>query len=138
MIADTHVDVDVAQILFAASAIVVALGIPSVIAARSSRRSAKASEKVVEEVDTGNGKKLGAAIHEIHQTVEVLSAQVHTNTKETLELSEKVDTHLEDFEMLNEKLDGHIEESTKVHERLLGELDLEDRREGADDRREGG
>jgi len=135
MIAETSVNLDIGQVVVGVAAIVGALGVPSILAARSSSKTAK-------KVDTGNGKDLGVTVHEIYQTVEALSAQVHTNTKELLDNSEKItsiedklDSHLvisarntESYVHDVAKLQEHIDLSNQIHERLLKEHGLEDRR----------
>lgn len=46
--------------------------------------------------DGNGGQQIGRAVHDIGQTVEVLSAQTHTNTQELLALTAKLDTHIEE------------------------------------------
>ena len=52
-------------------------------------------DKVIDLSDTGNDKKLGTYIHEIAQLQEIISTQLHTNTKELLIVAEKLDRHIE-------------------------------------------
>ena len=47
-------------------------------------------------LDTHNGKSAGETLRDVWQTLEVISAQVHTNTTELLMVSEKLDRHIED------------------------------------------
>jgi len=65
--------------------------------AKRARRESAAAQ------DTGNEKKLGHTVHDIAQTVEVISAQVHTNSTEILDISRKLDGHLDETAPLVER-----------------------------------
>jgi hypothetical protein len=88
----------------------------AIAAAVLSSKNKTRMEELKSQADTGNGRSIGETVHDTDQTVELLAAMMHTNTKEVIELSNK--------------LDGHIQESTKVHERIL--RDIEGRKESRD------
>jgi len=67
--------------------------VAALLGARSAKRGRRES---AEAQDTGNAKKLGHTVHDIAQTVEVISAQVHTNATELLSINEKLDAHLDE------------------------------------------
>lgn len=74
------------------------------------------TRKVGKKVDTGNGRTIGSTVHDTAQTVELVEAMMHTNTREII--------------MVANKLDAHIVESKEVHAKLLAALGIEDRRKG--------
>jgi hypothetical protein len=64
-------------------------------------------KRIEDKADTGNAKDIGTTVHDLAQTTEILSAQIHTNTKELLTISQGV-------EKLGDKLDEHMEPSNHV------------------------
>jgi hypothetical protein len=83
----------------------------------------------IEQTDTGNERKLGQYIHDMAQTQEILSAQLHTNTRELVMSSEKADQAVEvareveasvqnQTSRIEAKLDEHIEGSAKLVEEI--------------------
>ncbi len=58
--------------------------------------------KVFRRMDTGNGKTLGETVRQVGQSLEIVQAQLHTNTADQLELKE----HMLD---MRERLVVHIE-----------------------------
>lgn len=94
---------------------IVSLWVPATIGAAAAVYAAKIARDNRRKLDTGNDRDIGTTIHDIAQTVEVLSAQVHTNTKETLDA-------LEASKKVTERLDDWIAESTHVHAELLRRL----------------
>jgi hypothetical protein len=91
------------------------VSIPAAIAAVASIYIAKLTRDVRSNQDTGNQRRLGETVHDIAQTVEILAAQIHTNTRETLETRQHaLDTR--------EQVEDWIRASTLVHEELLRRL----------------
>jgi len=90
--------------------IVVALiGAISVWQGRRGRRVESKLDQVREDQETSNGMNLGETVHDMAQTQEIISAQLHTNTKEIVNHAETLQTH--------------IEESRQVHEAILAKLE---------------
>lgn len=75
------------------------------------------ARKTRSRLDTGNGRDIGTTVHDSAQLQEVLSAQVHTNTKELLSMSMSVTTLAERIERLAERLDRHMDEVQPVLEK---------------------
>jgi outer membrane murein-binding lipoprotein Lpp len=95
--------------------IVLSLWVPVSITAVATVYVAKVARENRKRIDTGNDKDLGTTVHDMAQTVEILSAQIHTNTSETLAAREKA-------EQAVTRLDDWIAESTHVHAELLRRL----------------
>ena len=76
--------------ILSSTALVVAALIGLFASGRSSRR------RLEEAIDTGNGSKLGVTVHRMEGILEVVSGQIHTNTKEVLEVAAKLNAHIEE------------------------------------------
>ena len=99
--------------------IILSLWVPVSITAAATIYVAAIARANRKRLDTGNGRSLGETVHDIAQTVEVLSAQVHTNTQETLDA-------LEASKKVAERLDAWITESSYVHAQMLKRLPPEE------------
>lgn len=95
--------------------------VPAVLAATAAVWSAYLTRQNRRSIDTGNDKDIGTTVHDIAQMQEVMSAQLHTNTRELLNLREKQLDAAEHRQQIDAKLTEHIEESSRVHEILLRE-----------------
>lgn len=102
--------------------IVLSLWIPVLITAGASVYIAKVTRGIKRDVDTGNEKNAGETIHDMNQTLEILSAQIHTNTAETLGARAKAEAAAEKAEKAVVRLEDWIAESTHVHAELLRRL----------------
>jgi Na+/glutamate symporter len=89
--------------------IVAVIGAIAAVQGRRARRVESKLDKVSEDQETSNGKNLGKTVHDMAQTQEIISAQIHTNTKEIVNHAETLQTH--------------IEESRQVHEAILAKLE---------------
>ena len=88
--------------------IAAAAGVWSAVLTRRNRAEVRDS---AEQLSTGNGKSLGNTVHDNAQMLELLSAQLHTNTRELLMLAERQGA-------LSELLSLHVAEAAEVHQRL--------------------
>jgi len=100
-----------------------AVSIPATVAAAAAVWSAYLTRANRKTMDTGNDKDLGATVHDIAQLQEIMSAQLHTNTRELLDLRERQIDAAEARVEIDRKLSDHITESNRVHDILLGERD---------------
>jgi len=128
--------------------IVAMIGAISVRQGRRGRRVEAKVDQGLEQTSTGNGKNIGETVHDIAQLQEVLSAQVHTNTRELLVVSTKADKAAakatlaaakadlaaakaeqlerivnESSERLESKLDQHLTDSSGKFEEIITKLD---------------
>ncbi len=77
--------------------------VPATIAAVAALSAARNGRRNRRAITTGNEKDIGVTVHDIAQTVELTSAQVHTNTRELLDISSKLDAHLEETSAMKAK-----------------------------------
>jgi len=89
--------------------IVAVIGAIAAVQSRRARRVESKLDRSIKDQDTANGKGLGETVHDMAQTQEIISAQLHTNTKEIVSHAETLQTH--------------IEESRQVHEAILAKLE---------------
>jgi hypothetical protein len=79
---------------------------------RGKRVEAKVDTTIANQ-DTANGKALGETVHDIAQTQEIISAQLHTNTRELLAVRSDLKSHIEETAPLIEQFitmrDEHLE-----------------------------
>ena len=75
----------------AASGLVI-VALVNLIGGHSSRK------RIETAIDTGNGTPLGPTVYKLSGAVEVVIAQLHQNTRETLELGQKLDHHIAQVE----------------------------------------
>jgi hypothetical protein len=97
-------------------------------ARRDAGRARKSAADAKEYANTGNGMTLGETAHDTNQTVELLAAMLHTNTKETILLQERMNSQ----EAL---LAEHVAEASGVHARIADYLDRQEsieEKEGTD------
>lgn len=80
------------------------------IAATGSIVSAVRAARIDSKVDTGREQDIGSTIHGLDQTTEVILAQLHTNTQETLDVAVRVLAIDEKLDQHMTKLDQHITE----------------------------
>lgn len=85
-------------------------------AASKAEVAVEQAQVVADRTDTGNGKTIGETAHDTNQTVELLAAMMHTNTKETIALSNKLDAHIDDSV-------EYRKEAREVHDKLFEMLD---------------
>lgn len=99
---------------------VIAVAIPAWLNARGARREARAARasavRVETAVGTGNGKPIGpttedisSGVHRIEGAMELMRAQLHTNTREVVGVSNQLAEHLEEAKRAFAKLDEHAE-----------------------------
>lgn len=86
---------------------------------RTVRRVETKVDETKDKLDTGVEKDIGYLLRDIAQTQEILSAQIHTNTKELLIMQGRQDSAQLHREAIDHKLDLHIAESGAVHRILL-------------------
>jgi Na+/glutamate symporter len=75
--------------------IVALIGSIGVWQGKRGRRVETKMDQALTNQDTGNNKQLGETVHDMAQTQEILSAQIHTNTREVVVLSQKLDQHID-------------------------------------------
>lgn len=81
-----------------ASTALIVVAVISAVSAWQGRRSRRVERKVdqaIDNQDTGNGRNLGTTVHDLAQQQEVVLAQLHTNTRETIEQGQALRDHLE-------------------------------------------
>jgi ABC-type transporter Mla subunit MlaD len=154
----TVVQLDVAEAIIAITALLVAMGIPAVLAARRSKLAARVAEEsrsnleaVAEQVRPENGRRLGELVETTARLLEVIDGRLHDVSKRVdaqgRELSEirkhsrTIEAQLiaqgQGIDDLSSSLDNHLREVGPLPERTGSALaDLENLKrshEGADE-----
>lgn len=142
MIAETTEHAELARDVLVTSipaAIAAVAAILAAIIATGARRDAGRARDTAADAkayaDTGNAKTLGETAHDTNQTVEIVAALVHTNTKELIQLGDRVERHeqlLQDH--INDAaavLAEHVAEASAVHARMTDFLDRREEQEEA-------
>ena len=109
-----HADATLMIVAVIGAGATVAIGVLNFFAVLRNRAVAGvAADKAAvaaDQMQTGNEKNLGLTVHDMAQTVEVVAAQIHTNTTELLALHHKADRAFEVSRGVSEKLDRHLTE----------------------------
>ena len=107
-------DVDVTGVTVAviAAASTITVGMLGYLGIKGQAR--RVAGAVQEQMDTGNDKHLGETVHDIASMQEIMSTQLHTNTRELLGLSMKVDRLQIHHEAHALKLDDHLELTSEL------------------------
>jgi len=102
---------DVIMAVIAASGIVLAAVLPvALLNRRTLKRAAEVVDDTAQAVDTNGGPPLGETVHGIAQTLTIVQAQTHENSRAIYEVHERIGTLGEQVSQVDDKLDRHLEE----------------------------
>lgn len=93
--------------------IVAAIGAVGVWQGKRGRRVEAKMDQALSNQETGNDKDIGATVHDLAQTSEVIVGQLHTNTRELLTLGDRFDTHLLESKQIHREILDRIPEKAE-------------------------
>jgi hypothetical protein len=109
-LAETLINVDIAPVIGAFTALIVVLGVPTWVGSR--RHSAKL-EQIEKATDTGNERNLGETVHDIAARQETQEALLLSHIKESAKGRELLLGHIRESDEIRATVDKLVRESGK-------------------------